>query len=59
MVEGLVEELAAVGFHLNISKTEILTTENLKEPMFPAIGSVVTFGEGPWWIYNIGLRSLG
>jgi len=39
MVEGLVEELAAVGFHLNISKTEILTTENLKEPMFPAIGS--------------------
>ena len=38
MVECLVEELAAVGLTLNTSKTKILTTESLKEPMFLAIG---------------------
>ena len=30
MVESLVEELAAVGLHLDTSKTKILTTQNLK-----------------------------
>ena len=30
--------LAAVGLNLNTSKTKILTTESLKEPMFLAIG---------------------
>ena len=39
MVESLVEELAALGLHLNTSKTKILTTQNLKEPMFLDIGS--------------------
>ena len=38
MVECLVEELAAVGLNLNTSKTKILTTENLNEPMFLDIG---------------------
>ena len=38
MVESLVDELAAVGLHLNTSKTKILTTQNLKELMFLDIG---------------------
>ena len=38
MVESLVEESAAVGLHLNTSKTKVLTTQNLKEPVFLAIG---------------------
>ena len=38
MVESSVEELAAVGLHLNTSKTKILTTQNSKEPMFLDIG---------------------
>ena len=38
MMECLVEELAAVGLNLNISKTKILTTESLKQQMFSAIG---------------------
>ena len=31
VVECFAEELAVVGFSLNISKTKILTTENLRE----------------------------
>ena len=77
-MECLVEEFAAAGLNLNTSKTKILTTESLKEPMFLAIGGdrievlhreqnhnyvgkddLGTFGKGPWWIYNIGVRSLG
>ena len=38
MVVCLVEELAAFGSNLNTSMTNILTTENLKAPMFLAIG---------------------
>ena len=37
-VERLAEELAAVGFNFNTSKTKILTTGNLKKLMFFAIG---------------------
>ena len=78
MMECLVEELAAVGLNLNTSKTKILTTESLKEPMFLVIGGdriEVLHGEQnhkylgkklsgdlrkrAWWIYNIGVRSLG
>ena len=78
MVECLAEEFAAVGLNLNSSKTKLLTTENLNEPMFLNISGdmievlhgrqnlkyvgknyLVTSGKGPWWIYNIGVRSLG
>ena len=38
MVECLAEELAAVGLNLNTSRTKILTTENLNEPMVLDIG---------------------
>jgi len=38
MVECLVEELAPVGLAFNTSKTKILKTENLNEPMFLDIG---------------------
>ena len=38
MVECLVEELAAVGLNWNTSRTKILTTENLNEPMVLDIG---------------------
>ena len=31
VIESLVEELAAVGLHLNTSKTKILTTQDLKD----------------------------
>ena len=38
MMECLAEKLAAVGLNLNTSKTQILTTEGLKGPMFLSIG---------------------
>ena len=38
IVESLVEELAAAGLHLKTSKTKILMTQDLKEPMFLDIG---------------------
>ena len=38
LVERLIEELAVVGSNLNTSRTKILTTENLNEPMFLHIG---------------------
>ena len=41
MVECLVEELAAVGLSLNVSKTKILTIENLNGPMFLDIGDYI------------------
>ena len=34
MVASLVEVLAAPDLHLNTSKTKILTTQHLKEPMY-------------------------
>ena len=41
MVECLVQEWAAVGLNLNISKTKILTTENLNRPMFLHTGGTM------------------
>ena len=38
VVASVVEELAAAGLHSNTSKAKILTTQNLKELMFLAIG---------------------
>ena len=38
VVASVVGELAAAGLHSNTSKAKILTTQNLKELMFLAIG---------------------
>ena len=38
LVECLAEELAAIGSTLSTSKTQILTTKDLNEPMFLHIG---------------------
>ena len=66
MVGSLVEELAAAGLHLNTSKTKILTTQHLKEPMFQGhnhkyLGKKLSgdLRKWQWWMYDIGVKSLG
>ena len=42
MMEILIEELSAVGLHLNTAKTKILTTHGFDRPYVP----------GCWWRYD-------